>query len=64
MGVSTSTTPAWLQERARLKKLEFTKAAIAGWAKTALAASARVASDGLWCIEAVTDCGWLLFVET
>ena len=40
-----------------LKKLEFTKEAIAGWAKTALAASARVVSDGLWCFRAVTVAG-------
>jgi hypothetical protein len=37
-----------------LKKLEFTKEAIADWAKTALAASAHVVSDGLWCFRAVT----------
>ena len=40
-----------------LKKLEFTKEAIAEWAKTALAASARVVSDGLWCFQAVTATG-------
>jgi ribosomal protein L37AE/L43A len=40
-----------------LKKLEFTKKAIAAWAKTSLAASARVVSDGLWCFTAVTDAG-------
>jgi hypothetical protein len=34
--------------RVCLKKLDFTKEAIAEWAKTALAASARVVSDGLW----------------
>jgi hypothetical protein len=37
-----------------LKKLEFTKEAIAEWAKTALAASAHGVSDGLWCFQAVT----------
>jgi ribosomal protein L37AE/L43A len=40
-----------------LKKLDFTKEAIAEWAKTALAASARVVSDGLWCFRAVTAAG-------
>jgi hypothetical protein len=40
-----------------LKKLEFTKEAIAEWAKTALASSARVVSDGLWCFQAVTASG-------
>jgi ribosomal protein L37AE/L43A len=40
-----------------LKKLEFTKEAIAHWAKTALAASAHVVSDGLWCFRAVTTTG-------
>lgn len=40
-----------------LKKLEFTKEAIAEWAKTSLAASARVVSDGLWCFKAVTASG-------
>lgn len=43
--------------RVCLKKLEFTKEAIAEWAKTALAASARVVSDGLWCFKAVTTSG-------
>ena len=43
--------------RVCLKKLEFTKEAIAEWAKTALAASARVVSDGLWCFQAVTASG-------
>jgi hypothetical protein len=40
-----------------LKQLEFTKEAIAQWAKTALASSARVVSDGLWCFQAVTVAG-------
>ena len=40
-----------------LKKLEFTKEAIAEWARTALASSARVVSDGLWCFRAVTAAG-------
>jgi len=40
-----------------LKKLEFTKDAIAQWAKKSLSASARVVSDGLWCFQAVTASG-------
>jgi len=40
-----------------LKKLEFTKEAIAAWARQSLAASARVVSDGLWCFTAVTAAG-------
>lgn len=40
-----------------LKKLEFTKEAIAEWAKATLAASAHVVSDGLWCFQAVTAAG-------
>ena len=40
-----------------LKKLEFTKQAIAQWANTALASSARVVSDGLWCFQALTVSG-------
>lgn len=40
-----------------LKKLAFTKEAIGAWAKTALAASAIVISDGLWCFQAVTESG-------
>ena len=40
-----------------LKKLEFTKEAIADWAKTTLAASAQVVSEGLWCFRAVTASG-------
>jgi ribosomal protein L37AE/L43A len=43
--------------RVCLKKLEFTKEAIAEWAQTALAASAHVVSDGLWCFKAVTGSG-------
>lgn len=37
-----------------LKKVEFTKEGIADWAKTALAVSAQVESDGLWCVRAFT----------
>lgn len=40
-----------------LKKLEFTKEAMAVWAKTTLAASAYGVSDGLWCFQAVTVAG-------
>ena len=40
-----------------LKKLEFTKEAIAEWAKTALAASAQVVSDGSRCFQSVTVSG-------
>lgn len=40
-----------------LKKLEFTKEAIAQWAKKSLSASAWVVSDGLWCFQAVTASG-------
>lgn len=40
-----------------LKKLPFTREAIAEWAKTALAASARVVSDGLGCFRAVDAAG-------
>ena len=43
--------------RVCLKKLAFTKEAIADWAKTALAASAHVVSDGLWCFQAVRTSG-------
>ncbi len=43
--------------RVCLKKLEFTKEAIAEWAKKSLAASARVVSDGLWCFQSVTASG-------
>ena len=40
-----------------LKKLEFTKKAIAQWAKHSLCASAQVVSDGLWCFQSVTAAG-------
>ena len=40
-----------------LTKLEFTKDAIAKWAKVSLCASANVVSDGLWCFRAVTESG-------
>ena len=40
-----------------LKKLEFTKEAIAKWARQSLCASARVVSDGLWCFQSVTAAG-------
>ena len=40
-----------------LTKLEFTKEALARWAKKSLCASAQVVSDGLWCFQAVTVSG-------
>ena len=40
-----------------LKKLEFTKEAVAKWARHSLCASARVVSDGLWCLQSVTAAG-------
>ena len=40
-----------------LKKLEFTKEAVAKWARHSLCASARVVSDGLWCFQSVTAAG-------
>ena len=40
-----------------LKKLEFTKEAVAKWARQSLCASARVVSDGLWCLQSVTAAG-------
>lgn len=40
-----------------LTKLEFTKEAMAEWAKKSLSASAHVVSDGLWCFQAVTASG-------
>lgn len=40
-----------------LTQLEFTKDAIAQWAKKSLCASAHVVSDGLWCFQAVTASG-------
>lgn len=40
-----------------LSKLEFTKEAIAEWARKSLFAATEVVSDGLWCFQAVTVCG-------
>lgn len=40
-----------------LKKLEFTKQAIANWARKSPCASAQVVSDGLWCYQSVTVVG-------
>lgn len=45
--------PLW----ACLQKLEFTKEAIAKWARKSLCASAEVVSDGLWCFQAVAAAG-------
>lgn len=54
---AVQTTESGHPLRVCLKKLEFTKEAIADWAKTALAPSAHVVSDGLWCFRAVTATG-------
>ena len=54
---AVQTTETGRPLRVCLKKLEFTKEAIADWAKTALASSARVVSDPLWCFQAVTVAG-------
>lgn len=54
---AVQTTESGQPLRVCLKRLEFTKQAIAAWASTALAASARVISDGLWCFQAVTASG-------
>jgi len=40
-----------------LKKLGYTKEAIANWARKSLCASAQVLSDGLWCFQRVTVVG-------
>ena len=40
-----------------LAKMEFTKDAIAQWAKKSLCASTKVVSDGLWCFRAVAESG-------
>lgn len=55
--VAVETTDLGHPLRVCLKKLPFTKEAIAAWAKTALASSARVVSDGLSCFQAVTAAG-------
>jgi len=54
---AVQTTDTGRPLRVCLKKLEFTKEAIAEWARTTLAASAHVVSDGLWCFRAVTASG-------
>ncbi len=54
---AVQTTETGQALRVCLKKLAFTKQAIADWAKTALAASAQVVSDGLWCFQAVSASG-------
>jgi hypothetical protein len=51
------TTAAGHPLLACLKKLEFTKEAIAKWAHKSLCASAEVVSDGLWCFQAVIATG-------
>lgn len=40
-----------------LRQLDLTREAVAAWAQTALAASAMVVSDGLWCLRAITASG-------
>ena len=54
---AVQTTDAGHPLLACLKKLEFTKEAIAKWAHKSLCASAQVVSDGLWCFQAVTATG-------
>ena len=54
---AVQTTEAGHPRLVCLKKLAFTKEALADWAKTALAASAHVVSDGLRCFTAVTASG-------
>lgn len=54
---AVQTTDTGRPLRVCLKKLAFTREAIAEWAKTALATSAQVVSDGLWCFRAVTASG-------
>lgn len=54
---AVQTTAAGHPLLACLKKLEFTKEAIAKWARKSLCASAEVVSDGLWCFQAVTATG-------
>jgi ribosomal protein L37AE/L43A len=56
---AVQTTETGQPLRVCLKKLDFTKEAIAEWAKTTLASSARVVSDGMWCFKAVTSVGAL-----
>lgn len=50
---AVQTTPTGHAVLVCLRKLEFTKEAIAQWARTSLCASAQVVSDGLWCFQAV-----------
>lgn len=54
---AVQTTEAGHPLLACLRKLPFTKEAIANWAKASLAASAQVVSDGLWCFQSVTASG-------
>ena len=54
---AVQTTEAGQPILACLTKLEFTKEAVAQWAKKSLCASAEVVSDGLWCFQAVTVSG-------
>ncbi len=54
---AVQTTEAGHPLFACLTKREFTKEAIAQWAKKSRCASAQVVSDGLWCFQAVTASG-------
>jgi ribosomal protein L37AE/L43A len=54
---AVQTTAAGHPLLACLQKLEFTKEAVAKWARKSLCASAEVVSDGLWCFQAVTSTG-------
>lgn len=56
---AVQTTGAGHPPFACLTKLEFTKDAIARWAKKSRCASAHVGSDGPWCFQAVTASGAL-----
>ena len=54
---AVQTTDAGHPLLACLQKIEFTKEAVAKWARKSLCASAEVVSDGLWCFRAVTASG-------
>jgi len=54
---AVQTTAAGHPLLACLQKLEFTKEAVAKWARKSLCASAEVVTDGLWCFQAVTTTG-------
>lgn len=54
---AVQTTAAGHPLLACLQRLEFTKEAVAKWARKSLCASAEVVTDGLWCFQAVTATG-------